>query len=95
MPIPVPFPALSVAATPGVTRTYDGAGLLSSVAAVEHLELTGVFAACHEAKIPCGAVLVVAHDVGPDAHLQWQANHALVSRNLISTLKNNGIFDVL
>jgi purine-nucleoside phosphorylase len=69
--------------------------LLSSIAAVEHLELTGIFAACNEANIPCGAILVVANYVGPEAHVQWQENHTLVSRSLIDTLKNNGIFNTL
>jgi purine-nucleoside phosphorylase len=91
----VHFPTVSVAVTPGVTATYYGAKLLSSVASVENLELTGIFAACHEANVPCGAILAVANQVGPEAHAQWQANHKLVSSRLMDTLKNNGIFDIL
>jgi len=93
--LPVSFPALSVAVPPGITRTCFGAKLLSSIAEVEHLELTGVFAACHEANIPCGAILAVANQVGPEAHAQWLANHMLVSSNLVDTLKSNNIFNIL
>ena len=93
--LPVTFPALSVAVTPGVTKTYYGARLLSSIAAVEHLELTGIFAACHDASVPCGAILAVANHVGPEAHAQWLVNHTSVSRNLVGALKTNGIFGAL
>lgn len=89
----LPFPALSVAVPPGITRTVDGAQRLGTFAAAEHLELTGVFAACHEAGIPCGAALAVANQVGPEAHEQWRANHERVSRALMEALMRHGVFE--
>jgi purine-nucleoside phosphorylase len=89
---PLPFPAHSVAVTPGITRTSEGARLLSTHAAVEHLELTGVFAACHGAGIPCGAALAVANRVGPEAHREWRTHHERVSRELIEALQGLGFF---
>ena len=91
--LPIPFPACTVAVPPGITRTPDGARRLATFAAAEHLELTGVFAACHEAGIPCGAALAVANRVGPEAHAQWKANHERVSRELMEALKGHGIFE--
>jgi purine-nucleoside phosphorylase len=87
----LPFPAHTVAVPPGITRTREGAGRLSAFAAAEHLELTGVFAACHAAGVPCGAILGVANRVGPEAHGEWAANHARVSRDLIDALERAGI----
>ena len=92
--LPLPFPALSVAVPPGITRSLEGARRLATFAAAEHLELTGVFAACHEAGIPCGAALVVANQVGPEAHGQWLANHERVSRALMDHLRAQRIFEV-
>jgi purine-nucleoside phosphorylase len=90
--LPLNFPAFSVAVTPGITRTPEGAQRLAAFAAAEHLELTGVFAACHGAGIPCGAVLGVANKVGPEAHEEWLANHQRVSLALMDALKAQGIF---
>jgi purine-nucleoside phosphorylase len=59
------FPAHTVAVPQAVTKTAGGARLLAPLAAAEHLELTGVFAACHEAQVPCGAFLGVSNHVGP------------------------------
>jgi purine-nucleoside phosphorylase len=83
---PLPFPAHAVAVPPGVTCTADGARLLAAVAAAEHLELTGVFAAAHAAGVPVAGALAVANMVGPDAHAEWLANHARVSRALVEAL---------
>ena len=88
-----PLPAHPVAVPPAVTLTREGASLLASMAPAEHLELTGVFAACHGAGVPCGAALVVVNDVGPDAQAQWQANHAEGSRRLVNLLRASGIFE--
>jgi purine-nucleoside phosphorylase len=90
--LPLPFPAHSVAVPPGITRTLKGARRLSALAPAEHLELTGVFAACHEAGIPCGAALAVANRVGPESHAQWLANHERVSRELMDALVADGVF---
>jgi purine-nucleoside phosphorylase len=57
------------------------------LAPAEHLELSGVFAACHAAGGPGAAALVVANRVGPDAHSEWLANHAQVSRELAAALR--------
>lgn len=38
---------------------------------VEHLECFGVATACQAAGIPFAAVLGVANEVGPDAHMEW------------------------
>jgi purine-nucleoside phosphorylase len=88
----VPFPAHPVAVTPGVTRTLAGAEALARHAAAEHLELTGIFAACQAAGVPCGAALAVANRVGPDAHAEWRANHARLSLALVAALRDAGTF---
>jgi purine-nucleoside phosphorylase len=90
---PSPFPAHPVAVTPGVTATVAGAQRLAAHAAAEHLELTGVFAACAAAGVPCAAALAVANRVGPEAHGEWQANHARLSRGLIAALREQRVFD--
>lgn len=90
--LPRQVPAHPVAVPPAITRTQEGAARLAALAAVEHLELTGVFAACHAAGVPCGAVLAVANRVGPEAHAEWAANYARVSRDLIEALGRAGIF---
>lgn len=83
---PLPFPAHLVAVPSAVTCTREGARLLATLAAAEHLELTGVFAAAHAAGVPVAGALAVANRVGPDAHDEWKANHARVSRALIEAL---------
>ncbi len=89
---PLPFPAQTVAVPPAITRTEAGAGALARLAGVEHLELTGVYAACEAAGIPCGAVLAVANRVGPAAHAEWRAHHAEASRSLLAALTRLGLF---
>lgn len=87
-----PFPAHPVAVPPGITQTLEGAQRLAACAPAEHLELTGVFAACQAAGIPCAAALAVANRVGPGAHAEWQANHARVSLALMAALQARGTF---
>jgi purine-nucleoside phosphorylase len=87
----LPFPAHAVAVPPAITRTEEGARALAGVAAVEHLELTGVFAACHAAGAPVAAALAVANRVGPGAHAEWMAQHARVSAALLEALGAAGI----
>jgi len=91
--LPGPFPGHAIAVPPAITSTLEGGALLSALAPAEHLELTGVFAACHELGVPCGAALVVVNQVGPEAQRQWQANHAEGSRRLVASLKASGYFD--
>lgn len=88
-----PLPLHAVAVPPAITSTQEGAAFLSKVAPVEHLELTGVFAACHAVNVPCGGALVVVNDVGPEAQAQWQANHLEGSRRLVARLRESGYFE--
>ncbi|HET9555218.1 MAG TPA: phosphorylase [Anaeromyxobacteraceae bacterium] len=83
---PLPFPAHDVAVPLGITVDPAGAALLAAVAPLEHLELTGVFAACRAAGVPVAAALAVANRVGPDAHAEWKANHARLCRALVEAL---------
>ncbi len=83
----LPFPAHIVAVPPAITKTHEGSETLARVAAAEHLEVTGVFAACHPAGIPVGAALAVANRVGPTAHGEWQAHHAAASAGLVEALR--------
>jgi nucleoside phosphorylase len=84
----LPFPAHSVLVPPAITQTQAGALRLAAYAAVEHLELSGVFEACHLAGVPAAAALVVVNRVGPHAHGEWAANHELGSRNLVRAVRN-------
>jgi nucleoside phosphorylase len=72
--------------------TEDGARALAEVGPAEHLELTGVFAACAAAGVPAAAALAVANRVGPGAHAEWRASHAEVSRALLEALRARGVF---
>lgn len=87
----LPLDAWAVAVPPAITCTAAGALVLSAVAAAEHLELTGVFAACHAAGVPVAAALGVANRVGPDAHAEWRASHGRVSRALVEALRSRGV----
>ena len=89
----LPFEAWKVVVPPAITRSLEGARDLASLGAAEHLELSGVFAACELAGVPCGAALVVANDVGPEAHAQWKAHHAKGSEALIAALLRSGFFE--
>jgi nucleoside phosphorylase len=88
-----PLPPHPVVVPPAITKTLEGAALLGSVAPVEHLELTGVYAACLGAGVPCGAALVVVNDVGPQAQGQWTANHVEGSLRLVERLRALGFFE--
>lgn len=90
--LPGPWPGTAVAVPPAITATAAGAALLATVAPAEHLELTGVFAACHAVGVPCGAALVVVNEVGPQAQAQWRAQHAEGSRRLVAALRAAGFF---
>lgn len=87
----LPLPAHPVAVPPAITRTAAGARALGARAAAEHLEVTGVFAACHAAGVPVAAALAVANRVGPDASAEWRANHAAASRALVEALRARGV----
>jgi purine-nucleoside phosphorylase len=87
----LPLPAHAVAVPPAITRTDAGAAALARAAAAEHLELTGVFAACAAARVPVAAALAVANRVGPGANAEWRANHARVSAVLVAALRASGV----
>lgn len=91
----LPLPLHPVVVPPAITRHPEEARMLAQVAPAEHLELTGVFAACHAADIPVAAALVVANRVGPNAHAEWKANHARVSTELVKTLFAVGVFRLI
>jgi purine-nucleoside phosphorylase len=83
----LPLPAHDVAVPPAITRSLEGARILSRLAAAEHLELTGVFAACAAAGVPVASALGVANRVGPDTHAEWRREHARVSAALVESLR--------
>jgi purine-nucleoside phosphorylase len=83
----LPFPPHAVAVTPAITSTVDGARRLALLAAAEHLELTGVFAAAHAAGVPVAGALAVANRVGPDAHAEWVRHNGWTSRALMDALR--------
>lgn len=92
--VPLPgLPAHTVAIPPAITQTQAGAQRLAAIAPAEHLELSGVFAACEQAGIPASAALAVANRVGPDAHPEWSANHAACSQALVKALRERGVFE--
>ncbi len=83
----LPLPAHDVAVPPAVTLTEAGARSLSRIATAEHLELTGVLAACAAAGVPAAAVLGVANRVGPDAHAEWMRENARVSALVVAAIR--------
>lgn len=87
----LPLPAHPVAVPPAITCTAAGGRVLAALAPAEHLELTGVFAACHAAGVPVAAALAVANRVGPDAHAEWRESHARSSRALVDALRARGV----
>jgi purine-nucleoside phosphorylase len=82
----------AVVVPPAITRTLEGAALFAPLGEAEHLELTGVYAACHAVDVPVGAALAVVNQVGPEAQAQWKAHHAGASRDLIAALQAMGVF---
>jgi purine-nucleoside phosphorylase len=84
--LPERFPVHAVAVPPAITSSEDGARRLAAVAAAEHLEASGVFAACQAAGVPVAAALAVANRCGPGAHAEWRASHARVSHALVAAL---------
>lgn len=88
----VGLPGHDVIVPPAITVTHDGARVLAALGAAEHLELTGVFAACAAAGVPVAAALAVANRVGPDAHAEWRERHAAASLALIDALDELRVF---
>lgn len=88
----LPLARHPVAVPPAITVDLESARALARLAPVEHLELTGVFAACHAAGVPVAGALAVANRVGPGAHAEWRAHHARVSQRLLDELGAAGVF---
>jgi len=88
----LPLPKHTVAVPPAITSDAQDAAMLGQIADAEHLELAGVFAACHLAEVPVAAALVVANRVGPGGHAEWKANHESASRKLVDLLIDLGVF---
>lgn len=89
---PLPLPGHKVAVPPAITSTQAGARALAPLAVAEHLELSGVFEACRAAGVPVAAALAVVNRVGPEAHVEWLANHAEGSRRLVAALRQTDVF---
>ena len=83
----LPLPVHDVAVPPAVTITDAGARSLARIASAEHLELTGVFAACAAAGVPAAAALGVANRVGPGAHAEWKRENARVSARVVEAIR--------
>jgi len=88
---PLPLDAHPVAVPPAITVDADGARALARLAPGEHLEATGVLAACAAAGVPAAVALAVANRVGPEASAEWKANHARASRLLVEALRAKGV----
>jgi nucleoside phosphorylase len=80
---PVPLPVHDVVVPPAITTSVEGARALARLAPAEHLEATGVLAACAVEGIPVAAVLGVANRVGPSAHAEWEREHRRVSAAVV------------
>jgi purine-nucleoside phosphorylase len=83
----LPLPAHDVAVPPAITLTAAGAAALGRIAAAEHLELTGVLAACAAAAVPAAAALGVANRVGPGAHAEWTRENVRVSALVVAAVR--------
>jgi purine-nucleoside phosphorylase len=83
----LPLPAHDVAVPPAITLTDAGARVLARIASAEHLELTGVFAACAAAGVPAAAALGVANRVGPGAHAEWKRENVRVSARVVEAIR--------
>jgi purine-nucleoside phosphorylase len=83
----LPLPAHDVAVPPAITLTEAGARALARIASAEHLELTGVFAACAAAGVPSAAALGVANRVGPGAHAEWKRENARASARVVEAIR--------
>ncbi|MFM8234189.1 MAG: phosphorylase [Holophagaceae bacterium] len=80
------FPLVRAVCPPAITQTVSAAHELASFGVVEHLEVAGVFAACHHYSIPVTACLIVANEVGPEGHEQWKTHHHTLMETLRTEL---------
>ena len=65
------LPAHRVLTTGAITTDPDLATQLAEDWSVEHLEAFAVAWTCHAVGVPFLAILGIANEVGPEAHLQW------------------------
>lgn len=65
--------------TPSITTDSEVANCLAELGDVENLELYGCVTAAVLHELPWQAFLGIANIVGPDAHLEWKANHIKAS----------------
>lgn len=65
------LPAHRVLTTGAITTDAELSHQLAEDWSVEHLEAFAVAWACNEANVPFLAILGIANEVGPDAHMQW------------------------
>ena len=87
----VDLPAHNVLTVGAITTDPTLASRLSDGWEVEHMESFGVALACQEVGIPFLAVLGIANEVGPDAHVQWLTHRDAAqgaARNAIVPLLN-------
>ena len=68
------LPRHGVLTVGAVTTDKVLASRLSDGWEVEHMETFGAACACAQHGVPFLAVLGIANEVGPEAHLQWLAN---------------------
>jgi purine-nucleoside phosphorylase len=87
----LPLDAHPVAVPPAITVDPAGALALARLAPAEHLEASGVLAACAAARVPAAVALAVANRVGPQANAEWKSNHARASRLLVEALRAKGV----
>lgn len=66
-----PLPQVDVLNTGAVTTDPVLAQRMADGWQVEHLEAFGVACACAAVGVPFLAILGIANQVGPDAHIQW------------------------
>ncbi len=76
----IDLPRHSVLTVGAVTTDPDLAERLSDGWTTEHLEAFSVAFACAKANIPFVAVLGIANEVGPGAHVQWLTNRDQAQR---------------
>ena len=74
------LPRAHVLTTGAVTTDVTLAGRLADGWVVEHLEAYAVAWACQRQGIPFVAVLGIANEVGPNAHVQWLTHRDAAQR---------------
>ena len=84
------LPAHDVLTVGAITTDPTLAARLADGWSVEHMEAFSVALACQRAQIPFVAVLGIANEVGPDAHVQW-----LTHRDAAQEAARNAVLSLL